>query len=125
MPHNYKPCATSRFRKTSATGVLFLCLELRRWCWLEAVGALEGEHPAGVLGRQGAYLVELLDLVSGEVEVHGSDVVLGLVEALGSDDDGGDDGLREQPCERDAGGAAVVGLRDGSQGVEDLPVPPL
>jgi hypothetical protein len=52
----------------------------------------------------------LFDLVFAELEIDGGDVVLKLVEALGSDDDGGDDGLRQEPGEGDAGGAAVVGV---------------
>ena len=87
----------------------------------DAVGALEGKHPAGVFGWEGADFVELLEFVGGEFEVDGGDVVFELVEAFGSDDDGGDDGFGEQPGEGDAGGAAVVGFGDGSHDVEDAP----
>src|SRR5271168_3231179 len=87
----------------------------------EAVDALEGKHPAGVFGWQGADLVELLEFVGGELEVDRGEVVFELVEAFGSDDDGGDDGLCQQPRERDAGGAAVVGFGDGGHDVEDAP----
>src|SRR5271154_1594390 len=52
----------------------------------EAVGVLEGDHPAGVLGREGADLIELLELIGGELEVAGGDVLVQLVEALGTDD---------------------------------------
>jgi hypothetical protein len=58
---------------------------------------LEGKHPAGVLGWEGAYLVELFEFVCGEFEVDGGDIVFELVETFGSDDDGGDDGFGEQP----------------------------
>jgi hypothetical protein len=52
---------------------------------------LEGQHPAGVLGREGAYFVEPLEFFRSELEVDGCDVVFELVETFGSDDDGGDD----------------------------------
>src|SRR5882757_4667269 len=77
--------------------------------WFDAIGALEGEHPAGVLRWEGADFVELFKFVWCELEVDGGDVVFELVEAFGSDDDGGDDGFGQEPGERDAGGAAVVG----------------
>ena len=59
----------------------------------EAVGALEGEHPAGVFGRESAYFVQLSDLDCGELEIDCGEVVLKLVQALGSDDHGCDDGF--------------------------------
>src|SRR5271155_2115658 len=48
----------------------------------EAVGILERDHPAGVLGREGADLVELLELVGGELEFAGGDVLVQLIETL-------------------------------------------
>ena len=54
----------------------------------EAVGVLERDHPAGVLGWESADLVELLKFVRGELEVDGGEVVVKLVHALGAEDDG-------------------------------------
>ena len=87
----------------------------------EAVGALEGEHPAGVFGWQGADFVELLEFVGGEFEVDGGEVVVELVEALGADDDRGDEGLGEDVGEGDGGGRDVVGFGDGDEDVQDAP----
>ena len=58
---------------------------------VQTICALEWQHPAGVFGRESAYFVQLSDLVCGELEIDRSDVVLKLVQALGSNDDGGDD----------------------------------
>jgi hypothetical protein len=36
------------------------------WDVFEAIGSLEGQHPAGVFGGQGADFVELLEFFCGE-----------------------------------------------------------
>src|SRR5580704_14394238 len=113
-----------RFQAGHPVWLLLLCVGYARYgaCyWFDTVGALEWKHPAWVFGREGADFVELLELVFGELEFDGGDVVLELVDAFGSDDDGGDDRLGEQPGEGDACGAAVVCLRDGGDDVEDAP----
>src|ERR1700745_1875808 len=88
---------------------------------VDAVGALEGKHPARAFGWEGAYFVELFELVGGEFEVDGWDVGFGLVETFGSDDDRGYEGFCEDVGQRDAGGAAVVRFGDGGHCVEDAP----
>jgi hypothetical protein len=87
----------------------------------ETVGVLKGDHPAGVLVRKRADLVELLELVGGELEVAGGDVLVQLVETLGADDHRGDERLRQDPGERDRGGGDVVRLGDGADDVEHAP----
>ncbi len=64
----------------------------------------KGSIQPGYSGGQGAYFVELLEFVGGEFEVYGGEVVVELVEALGSDDDGGDEGLGEDVGEGYGGG---------------------
>ena len=68
-----KPCAND-----GAPGVLFCvgCARDGAGHGFDAVGALEGKHPAGVFGREGADFVELLEFVCGEFEVDGGDVVV-------------------------------------------------
>lgn len=66
---------------------------------VETVCALEREHPSGIFEWQGAGFVELLELLGCQFEVGCGDVVGKLVRAFGTDDDGGDDWLCEQPCE--------------------------
>ncbi len=41
----------------------------------DAVGALEGQHPAGVLGREGADFIELFQFVFCELDLDGGEVV--------------------------------------------------
>ena len=87
----------------------------------EPVGILEGDHPAGVLEWKGADVVELLDLLGGEDEVGGGEVVFELLGLFRADDNGGDEGFGEDPGEGDGGNRSVVGLSDGFEHVEDAP----
>src|SRR5271154_4637553 len=105
-----------RYRRPAAAHVYLFAGGLRYLPdgWRQAVGALEWQHPAGIFWRQSTDFVELLDLLRGEIDVHGGDVVLELLDAFGADDDAGYYGFGEQPRQRDAGGAAVVGFGDGS-----------
>jgi hypothetical protein len=123
---NNPTLATMRPSRTWGTRfrLLLLCIGDARdgaGYGFDAVGALEGEHPAGVFGWEGADFVELLEFVGRELEVDGGDVVFELVETFGSDDDGGDEGLCEDIGEGNARGAAVVGFGDGGHDVEDAP----
>src|SRR5258708_25701868 len=82
---------------------------LRRDAALVAV--LEVEHPARVLGRQGARLVEQLHVLGREREVGRGQVVDELLARLGAEDDARDEGARELPRERDAGDRRARALR--------------
>jgi hypothetical protein len=62
----------------------------------QAVGALEGQHPARIFRWQGADFVELFELVWCELDVYGGDVVLELLDSLGTDDHAGYDWFGEQ-----------------------------
>ncbi len=58
-----------------------------RTAGIQAARALEGQHPAGIFGRERADLVELPNLVLGERDIHRRHVVLQLAQAFGPDDD--------------------------------------
>ena len=51
----------------------------------ETVGALVGDHPAGVFGRQRADFIESFDLVVRELEVDGGEIVLKLADSPRAD----------------------------------------
>ena len=103
--------------------MLRLQLFLGEWqrCGRQALSALEWKHPARILGRQSAHFVELFDFVGTELQVDGGEIVLELVQALGSDDDRGDHRLGQQPRQGNARRATVVRLGDRSDGIENLP----
>src|SRR6266542_6157199 len=52
----------------------------------QTVATLERQHPARILRRKGADLVELRDFVFAKLQLHSGQVVLKLVEPLGSKD---------------------------------------
>ncbi len=84
---NTRTCPVSPLRvmPDRCQRILFSALDARHI--REAVGVLEGNHPAGVLGRQGADLVEPLDLVFCELNIHGREILLKLIDPLSPDDD--------------------------------------
>ena len=88
-----------RYRRPAVAHVYLFAGGLRYLpdSWRQAVGALERQHPAGIFRRQGADFVELFDLLGGEFDVYGGDVVLELFDAFGADDDAGHNGFCQQP----------------------------
>ena len=49
---------------------------------LQTIGALEGQHPAGIFGRKNAGVIQLLEFGGGEGELDCGKVILKLIEAL-------------------------------------------
>jgi hypothetical protein len=82
---------------------------------------LERDHPARVFRRQCAYLIESPDLVCGELDLNGRQILTKLIDAFRSYDDGCDKRLGENPGQGDGGYAGLMGLRDGAKDVEDTP----
>src|SRR5690348_6188196 len=91
---------------------------LRLWTPL---GTLSCEHPAGVLGRQGAHLIELLHLVRAKAELCRAQIVVELLHGLGADDDRGHERLCQNPGERDPRDRRVVLARNIAHGVDARP----
>ena len=88
---------------------------------IQPVGALGRQHPTWVLGRKRTNFVELFDFFLTQFEVDRREIVLKLIEALRSQDDGGHHWLGQQPRKGDSGRAAAMGLRDRSHDVENFP----
>src|SRR5258707_13689653 len=91
--------------------------------WPQTVGSLERQHPPWILRGKSADLIQLPKLVLGECEFDSREIVLKLVQALRTNDDRGDHGLCQEPCERDTCRTTSVCFRDWSHHVEDLPGP--
>src|ERR1700719_2963348 len=91
--------------------------------WLQAVGALEWQHPPWILRGKHADLVQLPKLVLGECEFSRREIILKLVEAFRANDDRGYCRLGQEPCDRETCRATSMCFRDRSHHVEDLPGP--
>src|SRR6267154_5550600 len=91
--------------------------------WLQAVGALEWQHPPWILRGKHADLVQLPKLVLGECEFSRREIVLKLVEAFRANDDRAYYRLCQEPCERDTRRTTPVCFRDRGHHVEDLAGP--
>jgi hypothetical protein len=57
--------------------------------WLQAVGALEWQHPPWILRGKHADLIQLPKLVLGECEFNRCEIVLKLVETFRANNDRG------------------------------------
>src|SRR3984885_6174582 len=90
---------------------------------LQAVGSLEGQYPSWIFRGKDADLIQLPELVLGECEFDRREIVLKLVEAFRSNDDGGYHRPCQEPCERETCRTTSVCFRDRSHCVEDLPGP--
>src|ERR1700723_2733946 len=91
--------------------------------WLQAVGALEWQHPPWILRGKHADLVQLPKLVLGECEFSRREIILKLVEAFRANDDRGYCRLGQEPCDRETCRTTTMCFRDRSHHVEDLPGP--
>src|ERR1700722_15533742 len=91
--------------------------------WPEPVGALERQHPPGILRGKSADLIQLPKFILGESEFDRCEIVLKLVKAFCADDDRGYHRLCQEPCKRETCGTTSVCFRDRSHCVEDLPGP--
>src|SRR4029077_647583 len=89
--------------------------------WLQTIGSLGRQHPPWILGGKSADLIQLPKLVLGECDFDRSKIVLKLVEAFRANDDRGYHRLCQEPCEREACGAASMCFGDRSHHIEDLP----
>lgn len=56
-------------------GLALLAFRERSLDRAKTIRTLEGEHPAGVFRRQGANFVKLFDLIRGELEFDGREVI--------------------------------------------------
>src|SRR3984893_15844752 len=91
--------------------------------WPQTVSSLERQHPPWILGGKSANPIQLPELVLGECEFDRREIVLKLVEAFRTNDDGGYHRPCQEPCERDTCRTAFVCFRDRSHHVEDIPGP--
>src|SRR6202162_5504953 len=91
--------------------------------WLQAVGALEWQHPPWILRGKSADLIQLPKLVLGECEFSRREIILKLVEAFRPNNDRGYCRLGQEPCDRETCRTAAMCFRDRSHHVEDLPGP--
>ncbi len=76
----------------------------------QTIHVLERNHPTGVLGRQGADFIQLLDLLWGEFNIDGRQILIQLLDALSTDNDRGDERLRQYPAQRNRGHTCIVRL---------------
>jgi hypothetical protein len=53
----------------------------------ETIDVLKGDHPAGIFGWKRAYFIEFVDFVFCKLELDSRQVLLELIDALGSNDD--------------------------------------
>src|SRR6267154_1925956 len=91
--------------------------------WLQAVGALEWQHPPWILRGKRADLIQLPKLILGECELSRREIILKLVEAFRANDDRGYHRLCQEPCDRETCRTTAMCFRDRSHHVEDLPGP--
>src|SRR6476660_9947024 len=90
---------------------------------LQTIGSLGRQHPPWILGGKSADLIQLPKIVLGECDFDRREIVLKLIEALRANDDRGDHGFSEEPCERETCRTTSMCLGDWSHHVEDLPSP--
>src|SRR6202166_4686656 len=91
--------------------------------WLQAVGALEWQHPPWILRGKHADLIQLPKLVLGECEFSRREIILKLVEAFRANDDRGYCRLGQEPCDRETCRTTAMCFRDRSHHVENIPGP--
>src|SRR5271165_757788 len=85
-----------------------------------AAFGLAREHPTRILGFQRAGRVEPGDLVRGQRQLGGGDVVVKLLDRLRADDHAHDALALQQPGERDACDRGVMRLADLRHDVDDV-----
>src|ERR1700723_3096444 len=91
--------------------------------WLQAVGALEWQHPPWIFRGNHADLIQLPKLVLGEYEFSRREIILKLVEAFRANADRGYYRLGQEPCDRETCRTTAMCFRDRSHHVEDIPGP--
>src|SRR5712671_3800842 len=91
--------------------------------WPQTIGALERQHPPGIIKGKSADLIQLPKLSLGECELDRREIVLKLVEAFRANDDRRYHRLCQEPCKRETCRTTSMGFRDRSHHVEDLPGP--
>src|SRR5690242_1087037 len=76
-----------------------------------ALRSLTRQHPPGILGWQGAYIVKLLQFICRQRQLGGFEIVVELLHRFGADDHGRDEGLGQDIGERHArDGCAAMGM---------------
>lgn len=74
----------------------------------KTVPVLERNHPAGILRRKRAYLIEFLHLFFAKPKVNSRQVLLQLIDALGPNDDGADKWFGKNPGQCNRGHAGLM-----------------
>src|SRR5271166_6812332 len=91
--------------------------------WLRsrrAALALPRQHPARIFGAKRADRIERRELLGGERQIGGGEIVVQLLNRLGPDNDAYDAFTLQQPGERHAGDRGVVRPGDRRHRVDDV-----